>query len=452
MGTITKGLAQRQDQDNYDGTLATTRTDATGGTLSGLKIGNMVDVLTVFGSGDTANATNATIAAATAALGSTNVALVFAPTTWTISDDLTIASNFTCVVPAGVVFSVAAAKTLTIAGVLDRHHDTYTGGAGTVTVSGTDLMAASVNTVDYAVDTGAADAYVIDVSPSVTSYVAGRQFRFKSANTNTGASTLNVDAVGAKSIVQADGSTALSAGDITAGQIVTVNYEAVDDEFHLMPTIQPAASPAATNTDNVYTKTETWKQGADVASATALPVNIDGNLFDVTGTTTITSLNSKGVGTLVVLQFDGALTLTHHATNLILAGEDIVTVAGDIATLYEYASGDWRLISYTRASNGIGVQAKAWVTFAAPTPSAGNDSVGVSQIDDDGVGDWGVNWTTPFSSADYNVTFGYVGTTIRILRSDSRVAGAVELVMADTGGSADETGISEVCVSAFGDH
>lgn len=85
--------------------------------------------------------------------------------------------------------------------------------------------------------------------------------------------------------------------------------------------------------------------GADVASAAALPVNIKGNFFDVTGTTTVTSLAAKGAGSIVVLQFDGVLTLTHHATDLILpGGYNIRTYAGFIATFYEYASGDWRLI------------------------------------------------------------------------------------------------------------
>ena len=380
-GTITKGLIQRQDLDNYDGTLATSRTDATGGTLSGLKPGDTVDVLSVFGGGATANQTRATIATATAGLTGSNIALAFAPGTWTIDDDLTIASNFTVVVPAGCVFSVSAGKTLTIAGILDRHHDTYTGGSGTVTVSGTDLMAASENTRDYAVDTGAADTYTIAVTPAVTSYSAGRQFRFKAANTNTGASTLDVDSVGAKAIVQADGSTALSAGDITAGQIVTVSYEGVDDEFHMVPTSQSVADPARLGVANVFTKTQTWKHGADVASATALAVDIDGNWFDVTGTTTITSIKTKGVGTLIALQFDGILKLTHNASSLILPyAADIYTAAGDIVVLEEYASGSWRALSYTTLT-GKGSDVASASDLDVQLAGVSFDITGTTQID-----------------------------------------------------------------------
>jgi hypothetical protein len=93
-------------------------------------------------------------------------------------------------------------------------------------------------------------------------------------------------------------------------------------------------------------------KGADVASATALTLGTDGNSFDITGTTAITSINSLGVGSRVTLQFDDALTLTHHATDLILpGGANITTVAGDIAVFVEYASGDWRCVSYTRGAS-----------------------------------------------------------------------------------------------------
>lgn len=93
-------------------------------------------------------------------------------------------------------------------------------------------------------------------------------------------------------------------------------------------------------------------KGADVASATALPLITDGNYFDVTGTTTVTSFNSVGVGSVVMLHFDDALTLTHNATDLILpGGNNILTAAGDEALFVEYASGDYRCISYTRASH-----------------------------------------------------------------------------------------------------
>jgi hypothetical protein len=96
-----------------------------------------------------------------------------------------------------------------------------------------------------------------------------------------------------------------------------------------------------------------FNKGADITSATALPIGAatDGNYFDVTGTTTVTSFTTRRVGDIIRLHFDAALTLTYHATDLILpGGANIITAAGDEATFIEYATGDYRCLSYQRAS------------------------------------------------------------------------------------------------------
>jgi len=99
-------------------------------------------------------------------------------------------------------------------------------------------------------------------------------------------------------------------------------------------------------------------KGSDIASATSLTLGKDGNQFDVTGTTTITSIATQGIGSHVTLHFDGVLTFTHHSTDLILPGAaNITTAAGDIAVMYEYASADWLCVSYTKASGAAVVVA-----------------------------------------------------------------------------------------------
>ena len=114
-GTVTKGAAFRQDFDNYDGiSTASSRIDSTGGTVTGLKVGNVVDVLTVYGGG--ANRTRSTLAAAINAVGSNEVAFVLAPGSWVIDDDLTIPSNITLECPRGVDIQRASGKTITFSG------------------------------------------------------------------------------------------------------------------------------------------------------------------------------------------------------------------------------------------------------------------------------------------------------------------------------------------------
>jgi len=126
-------------------------------------------------------------------------------------------------------------------------------------------------------------------------------------------------------------------------------------------------------------------KGADISSATSLTLGKDGNQFDVTGTTTITSIATQGIGSYVTLHFDGALTFTHHSTNLILPGAaNITTAAGDIAVMYEYASADWRCVSYTKASGaavaGGGAQT-IWMPAVAMRPTSSNGCAGITDVE-----------------------------------------------------------------------
>lgn len=72
-------------------------------------------------------------------------------------------------------------------------------------------------------------------------------------------------------------------------------------------------------------------KGADVASAATVTLGNDGNFFDITGTTTITSITAKTAGTVVMLQFDGVLTVT-NGSNLKL-GSSMTTAANSTLAL-----------------------------------------------------------------------------------------------------------------------
>jgi len=94
-------------------------------------------------------------------------------------------------------------------------------------------------------------------------------------------------------------------------------------------------------------------KGSDMASAATLDLaTADGYAIDVTvgGITVITSLGTLDAGRTFLLQFDGAVTLTHHATKLICpGGANIVTAAGDMCLVASLGSGNWRVGWYVRA-------------------------------------------------------------------------------------------------------
>jgi hypothetical protein len=119
----------------WDGATATyTRPDASGGTVSGLAVGNEVDVLQMYGAGTSRGV--ASIASAIRGIGSNNATLVFAPGTWSIDANLTIPANCTCHIPAGCIFSIDSGKTLTFAGRVLTESDTWFSGSGSVSVPG----------------------------------------------------------------------------------------------------------------------------------------------------------------------------------------------------------------------------------------------------------------------------------------------------------------------------
>jgi hypothetical protein len=71
---------------------------------------------------------------------------------------------------------------------------------------------------------GTADALTISVAGAPSAYAAGQRYAFIVASNNTGAATLAVNGLSAKSIRRPDGS-ALAAGDLVAGTLVGVTYD-----------------------------------------------------------------------------------------------------------------------------------------------------------------------------------------------------------------------------------
>ena len=113
-----------------------------------------------------------------------------------------------------------------------------------------------------------------------------------------------------------------------------------------------------------------WVQGANIASASALALGTDGNLFNITGTTAITSFTSvPQAGGIVVLTFAGALTLTHGsniklhgAANFTTAADSFIVLISDGTNMWEIARsgalgviGTSQLAANAATQNGLAV-------------------------------------------------------------------------------------------------
>lgn len=101
-----------------------------------------------------------------------------------------------------------------------------------------------------------ADTIVGTAAPVPSAYAAGQTFRFTSAGANTGAVTLNISSLGAKAITK-NGTTALIAGDIPSGAVVTVTYDGT--QFQL-------------KTDDIAAKTHAATSKATPVDADEIPI------------------------------------------------------------------------------------------------------------------------------------------------------------------------------------
>lgn len=104
--------------------------------------------------------------------------------------------------------------------------------AGTATTSSVrDNFTAAYNEInalqrgssDYATTTGT-DTYIATFTNAPSSLSDGLRISVKIGTANTGAATLNVNGLGAASVVKQDGVTALISGDLVAGQIIDLMY------------------------------------------------------------------------------------------------------------------------------------------------------------------------------------------------------------------------------------
>lgn len=159
---------------------------------------------------------------------------------------------------------------------------------------------------EYAADAGATDAYAITLT-GLSAYTTGMTFKFKANTANTGACTLNVNGLGAKTIKK-NVSDDLSTGDILANQLVIVTYDGTNMQLQSLESgvAKTADLPSQTHSigalDNNVTKTyfniqlpfTLWTGGVDndtstgfdnwVRSSSDIEVTPMGSFIDVVGT------------------------------------------------------------------------------------------------------------------------------------------------------------------------
>ena len=114
--------------------------------------------------------------------------------------------------------------------------------------------------------TGSSNAYAVAANRTIAAYYDGMRIGFHANHANTGASTLDVDGVGAKDIKK-NHDVALASGDIEQHQYVEVVFSASDDAFQM---ISPTANAGSSYTDPLTTRGDIVKRGASATERLAI--------------------------------------------------------------------------------------------------------------------------------------------------------------------------------------
>lgn len=190
-------------------------------------------------------------------------------------------------------------------------------------------------------DTGAANAYVITFvagQPVPTSYKTGMKVSFKALNTNTGASTINVNGLGTVAIRRATG-VALAAGDITTGGIVELTYDGTN--FQMANYLGTGTTSNTSTVVDIPYVADSGTQNAIVATfSPSLGSLVDGTYVGVKLANAITgacTLNANGLGAKPVVLGDG----TNPPYNVFVAGEIVLFV-------YSTAMASWQIANTTQ--------------------------------------------------------------------------------------------------------
>ncbi len=202
---------------------------------------------------------------------------------------------------------------------------------------------------------GSANAQsVASLTPTGFSLTSGYRVTFTAGFSNTSATMLDVNFSGPTAVNRLGpaGPEALTGGEIVAGNIIEAFYNG--SLFVLL-------TESASSSGGVATRTSI-ATGATVDLGTVTTHNA----FITSSGGTITSFGSTATVTAPVylISFAGANTLTYNATSLIIPGAgNITTAANDTAVVEYLGTGNWQVLSYTKASG-------APVVAILPVPAA----------------------------------------------------------------------------------
>ncbi|NPU23922.1 hypothetical protein [Bradyrhizobium denitrificans] len=174
-------------------------------------------------------------------------------------------------------------------------------------------------------DTGTANNYAVTCTPIPIAYKAGMGIRFKATNANSGASTINVNGLGAVAIKRAGGN-ALASGDIVSGQVVSLVYDGVNFQMDNYLGISGATTNITNNSIGLPYVNDTGSQNALIGTyspaVTAYSAGLAITIKLANSITSSSTINCNGLGVKSITLGDGTPTLA----NMFVAGQILLLI------------------------------------------------------------------------------------------------------------------------------
>jgi hypothetical protein len=246
---------------------------------------------------------------------------------------------------ANGAFSIGTGNAFT-AGTIELGHatqNTLSASGGVLSIEGQAVFAANtkndvLQAATFGSDAGANDTYTCSFSPAITAYVTGTRYRFLANTANTGAATININSLGAKTIKKAAGgiTTDLADNDIRAGQWVELVYDGTNMQMVSLLGNAPGGSGTVTSVS--------WTGGiVSIATSTTTPAftiaGTSGGIPYFNSASTWATTPALGANNLLIGGGAGAApSSTTTGTGVLTALGNTANAAGGIETVDGTAS------------------------------------------------------------------------------------------------------------------
>jgi len=276
-------------------------------------------------------------------------------------------------------------------------------------------------------------------STTITAYEDLQQYVFRSILINTDAVTLNIDSVGAKSIVK-NNNEAIQPGNFEATQNIVVTYNLTDDVFEW-------------SNQNLIANSS--YKGTDIASASSITIPTDGSYFVLTGSVTVATIN-VAIDREFTLECSGGLTFTDGSSIISEDSVDVVVAAGGVV-MFQSTSDN---ISQVTKTPAVLPPDTGWVFVSSVTASS---SATVSFTGFEANFDYMVEMTAVLPATDiqiFEAELGISGPTYRTsgyhgLAGGSTAGGtadsgnysaSIQITIGTAGNSTDEEGLYQILI------